>query len=200
MSNVSSRGPNEVDKDKSSTTSLLCADIQENDDELSDSEENMLDSEDENNVEREHLMEGSTSGEKASELSETEDQKVVCGRISTRGEAGDAEFVQWKKRNTRRAVLLLIAEQKVTLMLLSSHRLQWMMFLIKPSPPQQKSSTAANSRAEGDSDASLQSQTPMDDVSDQTKSAQQIVRQRQNENEVFVPKLRRTKSVIINFP
>ncbi|XP_059381390.1 uncharacterized protein LOC132116521 [Carassius carassius] len=63
--------------------------------------------------------------------------------------------------------------------------------------PQQESSIAANSRAAGDSDASLQSQTPMDDASGQTKSPQQIATQSHNENEIFVPKLRWTKSVMM---
>ncbi|XP_052400971.1 uncharacterized protein LOC127948534 [Carassius gibelio] len=83
----------------------------------------------------------------------------------------------------------------------------------------QESSIAANSRAAGDSDASLQSQTPMDDASlqsqtpvddaslqsqtpvddafGQTRSPQQIATQNHSENEIFVPKLRRTKSVIM---
>ena len=38
----------------------------------------------------------------------------------------------------------------------------------------QESSIAANSRAAGDSDPSLQSQTQMDDASGQTKSPQQV--------------------------
>ncbi|XP_052445509.1 uncharacterized protein LOC127987297 isoform X2 [Carassius gibelio] len=74
--------------------------------------------------------------------------------------------------------------------------------------PQQESSIAANSRAAGDSDASLQSQTPVDDASlqsqtpvddafGQTRSPQQIATQNHSENEIFVPKLRRTKSVIM---
>ncbi|XP_016114813.1 uncharacterized protein [Sinocyclocheilus grahami] len=65
--------------------------------------------------------------------------------------------------------------------------------------PQQKSSVAANSRAADDSDPSLQSQTQMEDASGQTKSPQQIVTQRQNENEILVPRLRRTKSIIVSF-
>ncbi|XP_052412665.1 histone-lysine N-methyltransferase SETD5-like [Carassius gibelio] len=46
-------------------------------------------------------------------------------------------------------------------------------------------------------DSSLQSQTPMDDAFGQTRSPQQIATQNHSENEIFVPKLRRTKSVIM---
>ncbi|XP_052445508.1 uncharacterized protein LOC127987297 isoform X1 [Carassius gibelio] len=46
-------------------------------------------------------------------------------------------------------------------------------------------------------DASLQSQTPVDDAFGQTRSPQQIATQNHSENEIFVPKLRRTKSVIM---
>ncbi|XP_051580549.1 uncharacterized protein LOC127456206 [Myxocyprinus asiaticus] len=84
MSNASNseEEDDEVDNESSSITSLMCADIQENEEDLSDSEGNMLDSarsEDENDVDREDLMEGSTSGENASEFSVGSEDIAVTG-------------------------------------------------------------------------------------------------------------------------
>ncbi|KAL1250629.1 hypothetical protein QQF64_018425 [Cirrhinus molitorella] len=62
---------------------------------------------------------------------------------------------------------------------------------------QQKSRSAANIRAADDSEPSLQSETQMDDALGQTRSSQQVVSQCQNESEIFVPRLRRTKSIIM---
>ncbi|XP_052413408.1 uncharacterized protein LOC127958551 isoform X1 [Carassius gibelio] len=60
----------------------------------------------------------------------------------------------------------------------------------------QTTSIAANTKAERDSDPSLRSQTPMNDAPGQINSPQ-IVTQLQNENEIFEPRLRRTKSIIM---
>uniref|UniRef100_A0A9J7ZFM4 SET domain-containing protein n=2 Tax=Cyprinus carpio carpio TaxID=630221 RepID=A0A9J7ZFM4_CYPCA len=61
----------------------------------------------------------------------------------------------------------------------------------------QMTSIAANTKAEGDSDPSPRSQTQMNDATGQNNSPQQIVTQLQNENEIFVPRLRPTKSIIM---
>ncbi|XP_056329075.1 histone-lysine N-methyltransferase SETD5-like [Danio aesculapii] len=63
--------------------------------------------------------------------------------------------------------------------------------------PQQMTSMAANSSAADDSDPSLHSETLMGKASD--LSPQQIERQHQIENEISVPKLRRTKSILVSF-
>ncbi|XP_016309118.1 uncharacterized protein LOC107663407 isoform X4 [Sinocyclocheilus anshuiensis] len=61
----------------------------------------------------------------------------------------------------------------------------------------QTTSIAANTKAEGDSDPSLRSQTPINDATGQNSSPQQIVTQLRNEKEIFVPRLRPTKSLIM---
>ncbi|XP_016309115.1 uncharacterized protein LOC107663407 isoform X2 [Sinocyclocheilus anshuiensis] len=60
----------------------------------------------------------------------------------------------------------------------------------------QTTSIAANTKAEGDSDPSLRSQTPINDATGQNSSPQ-IVTQLRNEKEIFVPRLRPTKSLIM---
>uniref|UniRef100_A0A8C2E0Z5 SET domain-containing protein n=1 Tax=Cyprinus carpio TaxID=7962 RepID=A0A8C2E0Z5_CYPCA len=62
----------------------------------------------------------------------------------------------------------------------------------------QMTSIAANTKAEGDSDPSPRSQTQMNDATGQNNSPQQIVTQLQNENEIFVPRLRPIKSIIVS--
>ncbi|XP_059406406.1 uncharacterized protein LOC132141148 isoform X2 [Carassius carassius] len=58
----------------------------------------------------------------------------------------------------------------------------------------QTTSIAANTKAEYDSDPSPRSETPMNDAPGQNNSPQ-IVTPLRNENEIFVPRLRRTKSI-----
>ncbi|XP_039537842.1 uncharacterized protein LOC120486059 isoform X3 [Pimephales promelas] len=63
--------------------------------------------------------------------------------------------------------------------------------------PQQMTRVAVNTSTVNDSDPSLQSVTQMDEESAQINSPQQIVIQHRNENDIFVPRLRRTKSIVI---
>ncbi|XP_051502746.1 uncharacterized protein LOC127411307 isoform X2 [Myxocyprinus asiaticus] len=61
----------------------------------------------------------------------------------------------------------------------------------------QTTSITSNTLAVDDSDASLLSKTPMDDATGPDNSPQLIVTDLRNENEIFVPRLRRTKSIIM---
>ncbi|XP_051998350.1 clumping factor A-like isoform X5 [Xyrauchen texanus] len=63
--------------------------------------------------------------------------------------------------------------------------------------PQQMTSAAVNTSTASNSDPSLQSETQMDDESAQINSPQQIVIQLRNENDILVPRLRRTKSIMM---
>ncbi|XP_056113847.1 uncharacterized protein LOC130103414 [Rhinichthys klamathensis goyatoka] len=63
--------------------------------------------------------------------------------------------------------------------------------------PQQMTSAPVNTSTASNSDPSLQSETQMDDESAQINSPQQIVIQLRNENDIFVPRLRRTKSIMM---
>ncbi|XP_051980795.1 uncharacterized protein LOC127642109 [Xyrauchen texanus] len=61
----------------------------------------------------------------------------------------------------------------------------------------QMTSAAVNTSTASNSDPSLQSETQMDDESAQINSPQQIVIQLRNENDILVPRLRRTKSIMM---